>query len=293
MDAMLTFMLSGVTMTCVRAMSTAGRRVRAPVAKRIPHEVFFGQREEITELCPNSELMSPVRSKIDYYYWLRDDKRKNEGVLEYLQEENEYTKAGLKHVKPLQEELYKQMLSNMKETDENLPYRRDNYFYYSRTVKGMAYAIHCRKEAVSVEQSVLDVAGLPEEVILDENKVAEGLAYCVVDECEPSPSHEKLAYSTDTTGYETYDIMIKVLQPSHPCYPSKLGISHHHSSRLTNLNAHCDVCICIQRRTLPRGKSSTPSRRPLGVSSGLPTTRPSFTSRWMRNIGPSSCGCTP
>ena len=29
--------------------------------------------------------------RIDHYYWLRDDKRKNKEILKYLQDENKYT----------------------------------------------------------------------------------------------------------------------------------------------------------------------------------------------------------
>ena len=29
--------------------------------------------------------------RIDYYYWLRDDKRKNKTILSYLNKENKYT----------------------------------------------------------------------------------------------------------------------------------------------------------------------------------------------------------
>lgn len=70
----------------------------------------------------------------------------------------------------------------------------------------MAYSIHCRKRTTSKSQPVTQAAELLEEVVLDENEVAKGLEYCVVEECEPSPSHNLLAYSLDTTGYETYEV---------------------------------------------------------------------------------------
>jgi hypothetical protein len=77
----------------------------------------------------------------------------------------------------------------------------------------MAYSIHCRKRTTSKAQPVTQAAELPEEVVLDENEVAKGLDYCVVDECEPSPSHKLLAYSLDTTGYETYEVHISLALP--------------------------------------------------------------------------------
>ena len=32
-------------------------------------------------------------TRIDWYYWLRDDKRKNKQILSYLKKENKYRKA--------------------------------------------------------------------------------------------------------------------------------------------------------------------------------------------------------
>ena len=44
----------------------------------------------------------------------------------------------------------------MKETDTEVPYRHGPYFYYSRSVKGKPYKIHCRvKELGGTEQVCL------------------------------------------------------------------------------------------------------------------------------------------
>jgi oligopeptidase B len=50
-----------------------------------------------------------------------------------------------------------------------------------------------------------------EEVILDENVLAEGKKFCDVGSFRMSPDHRYLAYSEDNTGYETYTIYIKDL----------------------------------------------------------------------------------
>jgi len=52
----------------------------------------------------------------------------------------------------------------------------------------------------------------PEEVLLDENALAEGLDFCKVFYCEPSPDHHLLAYAVDTTGAWVYDLYEKDLR---------------------------------------------------------------------------------
>src|SRR3972149_11522994 len=83
--------------------------------------------------------------RVDNYYWLRE--KQNPEVLAYLEAENAYTSTGMKHTEALQETLYKELLGRIKETDVAVPYRRGNYWYYTRTEEGKAYPIYCRKKA--------------------------------------------------------------------------------------------------------------------------------------------------
>lgn len=78
--------------------------------------------------------------------------------------------------------------------------------YYTRTVKGLAYKLHCRRAAKSPPGAggACEEQGA-EEVILDENTLAEGKDYCDVHSCEPSPSQGLLAYSVDHVGKECID----------------------------------------------------------------------------------------
>ena len=155
-----------------------------PVAKIIPH---------------TDTTFSDVR--IDNYFWLRE--RENPDVREYLEAENKYTERMMRHTKPLQETLYNEMVARIKETDESAPYRLGDYFYYSRTEEGKQYRVHCRKKGS------LDAA---EEVLLDENTLAEGHDYFRIGVFEISPDQNMLAWSVDTTGGEKYTIYIKNLQ---------------------------------------------------------------------------------
>jgi oligopeptidase B len=133
--------------------------------------------------------------RVDPYYWMRD--RQDPAVLEYLEAENAYTEAMMRHTEPLQAQLYEEMLSRIQETDLSVPYRDGDYYYYSRTEAGKSYPIHCRKKG-GVEEI--------EEVLLDENILAEGHEFFEVGVFEVSPDHQLLAYSVDTSGAELYTL---------------------------------------------------------------------------------------
>ena len=164
--------------------------------------------------CTNPEMPLPPVAKaerhqysvhgetlVDNYHWLRE--RDNPEVIRYLEAENGYTDAVMAHTKPLQETLYQEMLGRIKETDVDVPVRRDNFYYYSRTEEGKQYRIHCRKKGN------LEAA---EEVILDENELAKGKEYFRLGVFEISTDHRLLAFSADTDGSETYTIRVKHLE---------------------------------------------------------------------------------
>jgi len=141
------------------------------------------------------------REMTDNYYWLREKKTKE--VVDYLEAENAYTAAQLKHTEDLQKKLYEEFLSRIKQTDEDVPYPYGPYYYYTRTVEGQQYSIRCRKAGS------LDA---PEEIILDENVLAEGLEYSSLGITGISPNHKLYAYNHDKEGDEKYTLYIKDLE---------------------------------------------------------------------------------
>ncbi len=137
----------------------------------------------------------------DDYFWMRE--RSNPEVLDYLKSENAYLDSVLKPTEPLQKKLYDEMLSRIKETDLSVPVKRGNYFYYSRTQKGLQYPFYMRK------QGSLEAA---EELLLDLNVLAGSSEYFSLGAFGVSPDHRLLAYSTDYTGDETYTLHVKDLK---------------------------------------------------------------------------------
>ncbi len=133
--------------------------------------------------------------RIDNYFWMRD--RDNPKVRAYLEAENAYTQALMQHTETLQKQLYEEMLARIKETDLSVPYRKDDYYYYLRTEEGLAYPIYCRKKGS------LDA---PEQVLLDQNELAQGHEFLSLGVFQVSPNHQILAYSIDTIGSEQYKL---------------------------------------------------------------------------------------
>ena len=72
----------------------------------------------------------------DPYYWLRDDTRKNADMLGYLKAENAYADAVLAPTKPLQDKLFKEIVSRIKQDDSSVPWRERGYWYYTRFAAG-------------------------------------------------------------------------------------------------------------------------------------------------------------
>jgi oligopeptidase B len=155
-----------------------------PVAKKVPKTTEVNGRE--------------LR---DNYFWLRD--KQNPEVAAYLQAENAYTDAVMKPTEGLQKKLYDEMLSRIKETDVEVPYKEGNYFYYTRTEAGKQYSIYCRKKGS------LDA---PEELLLDVNELAKGQKFMSLRDFAVSDDGNLLAYTTDNVGFRQYVLAVKDLR---------------------------------------------------------------------------------
>ncbi len=137
----------------------------------------------------------------DDYAWLRN--KDSQEVTRYLEAENAYAEAWMADTKDLQETLYREMLSHIKETDESYPYHYAGYYYYSRTVEGSQYTIYCRRKG-SMEAA--------EQIILDGNELAKDHPFMALGAFAISEDQNLLAYSVDHTGFRQYTLHIKDLR---------------------------------------------------------------------------------
>src|SRR5215471_9686562 len=162
---------------------------------------------------PDAPPASPVAKRIhtenhinggnlmDDYSWLRD--KKNPEVAQYLEAENAYADGIMKPTAALQQKLYDEMISHIKETDVNVPYRQGGYFYNSRWEKGQQYPIYFRRKGS------LDA---PEVITIDQNELAKGEKFMALGAYDPSDDSNLLAYTTDNTGFRQYRLHIRDLR---------------------------------------------------------------------------------
>lgn len=137
----------------------------------------------------------------DLFYWL--NQRESPEVLAYIEAENAYTQSIMKPTEDLQSQLFDEMKARMKEDEDSVPYLLDDFYYYSKFVKGGEYPVYCRKYK-SMEAE--------EEVLLDGNKMAMEHAFFQIASTSISPNHRYIAYALDTVGRRIYTIHIKDLQ---------------------------------------------------------------------------------
>jgi oligopeptidase B len=170
------------------------------------------------EMTQNQQMQPPIARKehketslhgtvlVDDYAWLRD--KQNPEVAAYLEAENAYAEAVMAPLSGLREELYREMLSHMKQTDVSVAYRDGHWWYQTRTEEGKQYAIHCRRRGTAAGPD----DAVPEQVILDGNQLAEGHAFFSIGATGISRDGRWMAYSTDTTGFRQYTLHIKDLE---------------------------------------------------------------------------------
>ena len=170
-----------------KVMLSQTEKIKPPVAKKEP-KVLKIHGYEI----------------VDNYAWLRDrSDKKNPEIIKYLEAENAYTEAHMGPHKEFADNLYKEMLGRIKQTDLSVPYKLGDYWYFNRTEEGKQYPTYLRSRSKD---------GKDAEVLLDQNEMAKGFKYFSIGAFEPSDDGNLLAFSTDTTGYRQYTLQIKDLR---------------------------------------------------------------------------------
>jgi oligopeptidase B len=139
--------------------------------------------------------------RTDPYYWVRD--HSDPDVIAYVQAENEYAKAAMAHLAGLREKVRSEIVARMSDDEPMPPVDRNGFLYQSRTVPGKQYRRHTRRMADAASD---------EELVLDENEVAEGHEFFSIGAVKPSPDNTKLAFAADTDGSERMDLRVKDLE---------------------------------------------------------------------------------
>jgi len=155
----------------------------APIAKKIPHEMVIHNH-----------------TRVDDYYWMRDDTRTNPEILAHLAAENDYTTAKLKHTEAMQEEIFQEIKGRIEKDDNSVPTQKGNFFYSSQMQGENEYPIYVRST---------NFKGCNLEVLLDVNVLAKAHEYYQVSGLSASPNGKLLAYGEDTVSRRVYTIKFK------------------------------------------------------------------------------------
>ena len=140
-------------------------------------------------------------TRTDNYYWL--NQRDNKEVIDYLNAENSYSNFILKNTQNLQDSLYEEMRGRIKEDDSSVPFFSNDYYYCTKFNEGSEHPIYTRKKNLSDDE---------EQILLDGNRMSQGLEYFDIGGFEISPNNMVMAYSVDTLSRRMYDIKFKNLK---------------------------------------------------------------------------------
>lgn len=164
------------------AQKTETTTMQEPRAEKRPHE-----------------LTMHGETRVDEYYWLRDDSRTDPQMLAYLEAENAYFDKVMAPTKELQDALYDEMVGRLDPDESSVPYEKDGWWYYYRYEPGNDYAIYARRKG-NMEAE--------EEVLLDGNARADGHDFYNLGNLEMSDDHRYAAIAEDTLSRRIYEIRI-------------------------------------------------------------------------------------
>ncbi|CAH6808976.1 Protease 2 [Vibrio chagasii] len=174
-----------VTMNHYSPSQLVAQQTQAPVAKKVPHS-----------------MTTHGDTRIDDYYWMRDDERQNPEILQHLEQENQYAETVLKHTEASQEQLFEEIKGRIAKDDNSVPVRKGSYCYSNKVTGDNEYPVHLREK---------HFLGIDKQVILDVNELAKEHEFFSIGGLSVSPNENMLAYGEDTLSRRIYTIKIKDL----------------------------------------------------------------------------------
>ena len=144
-------------------------------------------------------LIAHGDERIDDYYWLRDDTRKDPEVISYLEAENQYLEDWFTANNDCRQEIYEELVSFIPPKEVSMKIKYGAYLYFSEITSDQQYKTYYRE---------LDGN---KELVLDVNAMAEGLEYFNIASVVPSSDNLLIAYAEDLSGRREYNIKVKDL----------------------------------------------------------------------------------
>ena len=156
-----------------------------PKAKRIPHTMTLHGD-----------------TRVDNYYWLRDDTRTKPAVLDYLQQENTYGREVMSSQRSLQDRVLKEIVDRIPPREVSAPYIKNGYRYRQVFEPGREYAMYQRQALDSDEWTLL----------IDENKRAAHSEFYTLGGLNVAPDNNLLAVTEDFLSRRQYSLRIRHLE---------------------------------------------------------------------------------
>jgi oligopeptidase B len=148
---------------------------------------------------------------VDDYAWLkatnwqevlRAPEKLDADIRAYLEAENAYADHALAPTVALQEALLAEMKARIKQDDSSVPSPDGGYAYFSRYREGGQHPLICRQPRL----------GGTDQLLLDGDALAAGVAYFQLASARHSPDHRLLAWTEDHAGSEFYTVRLRDLQ---------------------------------------------------------------------------------
>ncbi|EPD7532430.1 oligopeptidase B [Escherichia coli] len=153
-------------------------------------------------------------TRIDNYYWLRDDTRSQPEVLDYLQQENSYGHRVMASQQALQDRILKEIIDRIPQREVSAPYIKNGYRYRHIYEPGCEYAIYQRQSAFSEEWDEW-------EILLDANKRAAHSEFYSMGGMAITPDNTIMALAEDFLSRRQYGIRFRNLETGN-WYPELL-----------------------------------------------------------------------
>ena len=139
--------------------------------------------------------------RVDNYYWMRDDSRKDPKVIEHLNSENDYLENWFLSGTDRRDELFEEITARIPKKEDSVPIRLNNYEYFRRYEPDNEHAIYIRRKNKNSE----------ENIIMDVNELAKDKEFYQLANWSISPDENIMAYAEDTNGRRQYSIKFKYL----------------------------------------------------------------------------------
>ncbi len=169
----------------VKADSQSEAMLSGPVAKKVPYK-----------------LEQHGDTRIDEYYWMRDDARTDPEILAHLQAEEDYAQQQLAHTKALQDTLFEELTGRLQKDESSVPVKIRDFYYQTRYLPGKEYQQYLRADKADMANS---------ELLLDVNELAKDKEYYALGDFSISNNDNLLAYSDDSLSRRVYTIRFKDL----------------------------------------------------------------------------------